>query len=184
MGSIIQAAVLLKQGVYGKLRYMIPLFPEASIYFTPFIITLSIIAIIYISLACLAQLDMKKIIAYSSIGHTNIIVLGLFSADLNGIIGSVYFKISHGQISSGLFLLIGILYDRYHTRQVKYYTGLVNQMPLFVVLFLFFTMANIAVPGTSGFISEFQIFIGVYHINNIILLLAGQAIILTPCYAL
>lgn len=166
------------------LRYLIPLFPAASSYFTPLVYTLCIIAIIYSSLACLAQTDLKKIIAYSSIAHMNTATIGIFTNTYLGISSSVYFLISHGIISSALFLLIGVLYDRYHTRIVNYYRGLVSIMPLFTTIFLIFSMANSAVPGTSGFISEFVTFIGAFSSNPFIAFFASLAIVLTPAYSL
>jgi len=182
-GSVILAAILLKLGSYGFIRYSIPLFPEASHLLSPFLCSLCIIAIIYTSVACLAQLDLKRVIAYSSIGHMNTSVIGLFSNDYHGISASIYFLISHGLISSALFLLIGVIYDRYHTRTIKYFRGIVMLMPLFTLIFLIFTLANAAIPGTSGFISEFIVFLGIYHMNPLVVF-AASAIILTPCYAL
>jgi proton-translocating NADH-quinone oxidoreductase chain M len=182
-GSVLLAAILLKLGSYGFIRYSICLFPEASHYFTCFISCLCLVAIIYTSVACLAQLDLKKLIAYSSIGHMNTSVIGLFSNDYHGISASILFLISHGIISSALFLLIGAVYDRYHTRRIKYYRGIVLLMPIFTLILFIFTLANAAVPGTSGFISELLVFLGLYHLNPLVVF-AALAIILTPCYAL
>ncbi len=182
--SVLQAAILLKLGSYGMLRYCLPLFPLASKLFTPFVLTQCVLAIIYSSVACLALWDMKKLIGYSSIGHMNTATLAIFTQDLNGLSVSIYFQISHGIISAGLFLLIGVLYDRYHTRTLKYYRGLVQFMPSFILFFLLFTLANIAVPGTSGFISEFLTFLAVSQINPFVVLLASSAIVLTPAYSL
>lgn len=182
--SVLLAAVLQKQGSYGLLRYCLSLFPLATIKFTPFIITLCIIGIIYSSFACLALQDMKKQIAYSSIGHMNIATLAIFTNDQNGINGGIYFLISHGIISSAQFILIGILYDRYHTRTIKYYRGLAIIMPLFSFFFLFFTLANIAVPGTSGFICEFLTFMATFNLNPFIGIIASIAIVITPAYSL
>lgn len=182
--SVILAAVLLKLGSYGFIRYSIPLFPDASTFFTPIVCTLCIIAIIYSSVACQAQLDMKKIIAYSSVGHMNTATIALFTNDYHGISAGVYFMISHGLISSALFLLIGVLYDRYHTRTIKYYRGLVMILPVFTLLFFVFTLANVAVPGTSGFISEFLTFLGALNLNPFIAFSASIAIVLAPAYAL
>jgi NADH:ubiquinone oxidoreductase subunit 4 (subunit M) len=166
------------------LRYLIPLFPAASFYFTPLVYTMCILAIIYSSLSCLAQVDLKKIIAYSSIAHMNTATIGIFTNTYHGISSSVYFLISHGLISSALFLLIGVLYDRYHTRTINYYRGLVSIMPIFSSLFLFFSLANSAVPGTSGFISEFVSFLGAFSSNPFVALFASLAIVLTPAYSL
>lgn len=182
--SVILAAILLKQGSYGFIRYSIPLFPDASTYFTPLVCTMCIIGIIYSSVACLAQTDMKKIIAYSSIGHMNTATIALFTNDYHGLSAGVYFLISHGLISSALFLLIGVQYDRYHTRTIKYYRGLVMIMPVFTVIFLLFTFANIAVPGTSGFISEFLTFLGAMNLNPFVAISSSIAIVLAPAYAL
>jgi NADH:ubiquinone oxidoreductase subunit 4 (subunit M) len=143
-----------------------------------------ILGIIYSSVACFAQVDMKKIIAYSSIGHMNTATIALFTNDYHGISAGVYFLISHGLISSALFLLIGVLYDRYHTRTIKYYRGLVLIMPVYTVLFLIFSLANVAVPGTSGFISEFLTFLGAMNLNPFIAVSASIAIVLAPAYAL
>lgn len=182
--SVLQAAIQQKQGSYGQQRYCQPLFPIATKIFTPIVITMCIIAIIYSSVACLALWDMKKQIAYSSIGHMNTATLAIFTNDYHGISASIYFLISHGQISSALFLQIGIQYDRYHTRTIKYYRGIVLIMPQYTVIFLFFTQGNIAVPGTSGFISEFQTFVAAFNQNPFIAILASQAIIQAPAYSL
>lgn len=182
--SVLQAAIQQKQGSYGQQRFNQALFPIASKIFLPLVITLCIIAIIYSSIACLSQWDMKKQIAYSSIGHMNTATIAIFTNEYNGQCASVYFLISHGLISSALFIQIGILYDRYHTRTIKYYRGLVQIMPIFSVIFLFFTQGNIAVPGTSGFISEFMTFIAAFHQNPFIAIFSSQAIILAPGYSL
>jgi proton-translocating NADH-quinone oxidoreductase chain M len=183
-GSVLLAGIILKLGGYGFVRYSLALFPEASIAFRPFVFTLALIGILYASIACLAQTDIKKVIAYSSVAHMNTSLLGLFSGSLSGIAGSIFFMVSHGLVSSALFLLVGVLYDRYHTRTVLYYRGLVLVMPLFAVFFLFFTMANIAFPGTSSFIAELMSFLGSMNTNPVLTLLATTAIILGPCYAL
>lgn len=183
IGSVLLAGVILKLGGYGFQRINIPLFPDANLFFTPLVFGLAIIGIIYSSISCLAQIDIKKIIAYSSIGHMNSSLQGLFSNNIHGIQGSIYFMITHGLISSGLFLLIGILYDRYHTRTLIYYRGLVLIMPLFILFFFIFSMANIAFPGTGSFISEFLTFLGAFQNNPIITLQGTIAIPLAPCYA-
>lgn len=182
--SVLLAAILLKQGAYGFFRYCLALFPLATSTITPFIFSICIIGIVYSSFACLSLQDMKKQIAYSSIGHMNIATLAIFTNDLNGISGSIYFLISHGIISSAQFFLIGVLYDRYHTRTIKYYRGLVQIMPLFSIFFLCFTLANIAVPGTSGFICEFLTFLAAFNQNPFIGIFASLAIVQTPTYSL
>ncbi len=182
--SIFLAAILLKLGSYGYFRFLLPLLPDALDAFHSFIYTLSIIGIIYTSLICITLIDMKKIIAYSSIGHMNICMLGLFSNSYTGLQASIYFMLSHGIISSGLFLLIGILYNRYHTRTLIYFKGLVLLYPLFSVFFILFQLGNIAFPLTSGFLSEVLTFIVIISQHPILGLFASLAIILTPIYVL
>jgi len=183
-GSVILAGILLKLGTYGFLRFSIPLFPYATLYFTPLIYTMSVIAIVYTSLTTLRQIDLKKIIAYSSVAHMNFVTLGLFSLNTQGIEGSILLMISHGLISPALFLCVGILYDRHKTRLVRYYSGCARTMPLFGVLFVFFTMANISLPGTSSFIGEFLVFVGTYQSNTFITFLAATGMVLGAAYAL
>lgn len=183
-GSVILAGILLKLGTYGFLRFSIPLFPFATFYFTPLIYTLSIIAIIYTSLTTLRQIDLKKIIAYSSVAHMNFVTLGLFSLNTQGIEGSILLMLSHGLVSPALFLCIGILYDRHKTRLLRYYAGCGRTMPLFALLFVFFTMANISLPGTSSFIGEFLVFIGTYQNNSFIAMLAATGMVLGAAYGL
>lgn len=182
-GSVLLAGIVLKLGSYGFIRYSLALFPEASLYFRPFIYTQALIGIIYSSIACQAQIDIKKVIAYSSVGHMNTSIQGIFSNNQPGLTGSIYFMISHGLISSALFLLIGIQYDRYHTRTIQYYRGLTLVMPIFTALFQVFSLANIAFPGTSSFIAEFQTFQGSFNANPILTFLATFSIIQSPCYA-
>lgn len=182
--SIYLAAILLKLGTFGILRYILPLFPIGIQKLQSIILTLAIIGIIYTSITCLTLWDIKKFIAYSSISHMNLSLLGLFSQNYIGISSSIYFMISHGIISSGLFLLVGILYDRYHTRILLYYRGLVLILPLYILILGIFTFANIAFPLTSGFISEILTFLSLIHFNPFITILASLAIILTPMYAL
>lgn len=182
--SVILAAILLKQGSYGFLRYSLPIFNIASITYQNFLFCLCLLGIIYASIVCQAQWDIKKIIAYSSVGHMNLATLGLFTQNQQAINGGIYFLLSHGIISAGLFLLVGILYDRYHTRTVRYYRGIVMFMPIFTLIFFIFSLANIAVPGTSGFIAEFLIFVGLFQNNLFIALFATLAIILTPSFML
>ena len=182
--SVLLAAILLKLGSYGFIRYSIPLFPYASKIFVPLVMTMSLIGIIYSSLTCLAQWDLKKFIAYSSVGHMNFTTIGLFSNNLHGIKSSIYFLISHGLISSALFLLVGVIYDRFHTRTIRYYGGLVYTMPIFVLFFIFFSLANIALPATSAYISEIYTLIGSFQFNPILTLFASLAIIIGPTYSL
>jgi proton-translocating NADH-quinone oxidoreductase chain M len=183
-GSVILAGILLKLGTYGFLRFSIPLFPQATLYFTPFILTLSVIAILYTSLTTLRQIDFKKIIAYSSVAHMNFVTIGLFSYNLQGIEGSILLMLSHGLVSSALFLCVGALYDRHKTRLVHYYGGLVTTMPVFSSVFLFFTLANMSLPGTSSFIGEFLILLGAFQKNTLIATLAAIGMILGAAYSL
>nr|AEB40013.1 NADH dehydrogenase subunit 4 [Funaria hygrometrica] len=183
-GSVILAGILLKLGTYGFLRFSIPMFPEATLYFTPFIYTLSVIAIIYTSLTTIRQIDLKKIIAYSSVAHMNFVTIGMFSLNIQGIEGSILLMLSHGLVSSALFLCVGVLYDRHKTRLVKYYGGLVSTMPMFSTIFLFFTSANMSLPGTSSFIGEFLILVGAFQRNSLVATLAALGMILGAAYSL
>ena len=183
-GSVILAGILLKLGTYGFLRFSIPLFPYATFYFTPLIYTMSIIAIIYTSLTTLRQIDLKKIIAYSSVAHMNFVTLGLFSLNTQGIEGSILLMLSHGLVSPALFLCVGVLYDRHKTRLLRYYAGCGRTMPLFAVLFVFFTMANISLPGTSSFIGEFLVLTGTYQNNSFVTFMAATGMVLGAAYAL
>nr|YP_009048884.1 NADH dehydrogenase subunit 4 [Wildemania schizophylla]AID57254.1 NADH dehydrogenase subunit 4 [Wildemania schizophylla] len=183
-GSVILAGVLLKMGGYGFLRFSLPLFPEASLYFAPLIYLLSIIAAIYASLTTIRQVDLKKIIAYSSVSHMGFVTLGLFSFTIQGIEGSIILMLSHGLVSSALFLCIGILYDRHKTRILKYYGGLVQVMPIFSLLFLFFTFSNLGFPGTSSFVGEFLVLIGLFYIQPITTFLSSLAMILGAGYSI
>nr|YP_009047427.1 NADH dehydrogenase subunit 4 [Ulota hutchinsiae]YP_009047626.1 NADH dehydrogenase subunit 4 [Orthotrichum stellatum]YP_009115192.1 NADH dehydrogenase subunit 4 [Lewinskya speciosa]YP_009231584.1 NADH dehydrogenase subunit 4 [Orthotrichum macrocephalum]YP_009231624.1 NADH dehydrogenase subunit 4 [Orthotrichum diaphanum]YP_009307234.1 NADH dehydrogenase subunit 4 [Orthotrichum bicolor]YP_009307274.1 NADH dehydrogenase subunit 4 [Orthotrichum callistomum]YP_009307314.1 NADH dehydrogenase sub len=183
-GSVILAGILLKLGTYGFLRFSIPMFPEATLYFTPFIYTLSVIAIIYTSLTTIRQIDLKKIIAYSSVAHMNFVTIGMFSLNIQGIEGSILLMLSHGMVSSALFLCVGVLYDRHKTRLVKYYGGLVSTMPMFSTIFLFFTLANMSLPGTSSFIGEFLILVGAFQRNSLVATLAALGMILGAAYSL
>lgn len=183
-GSVILAGILLKLGTYGFLRFSIPMFPEATLYFTPFIYTLSVIAIIYTSLTTIRQIDLKKIIAYSSVAHMNFVTIGMFSLNIQGIEGSILLMLSHGMVSSALFLCVGVLYDRHKTRLVKYYGGLVSTMPIFSTIFLFFTLANMSLPGTSSFIGEFLILVGAFQRNSLVATLAALGMILGAAYSL
>jgi NADH-ubiquinone oxidoreductase chain 4 len=183
-GSVILAGILLKLGTYGFLRFSIPMFPEATLYFTPFIYTLSVIAIIYTSLTTIRQIDLKKIIAYSSVAHMNFVTIGMFSLNIQGIEGSILLMLSHGLVSSALFVCVGVLYDRHKTRLVKYYGGLVSTMPMFSTIFLFLTLANMSLPGTSSFIGEFLILVGAFQRNSLVATLAALGMILGAAYSL
>ncbi|WP_321446658.1 NADH-quinone oxidoreductase subunit M [uncultured Cohaesibacter sp.] len=183
-GSVILAGVLLKMGGYGFLRFSLPMFPIASDMFAPLVYTLSVIAIIYTSLVALAQQDIKKLIAYSSVAHMGYVTMGVFSMTQQGVQGGIFQMISHGIVSGALFLCVGVVYDRMHTREISAYGGLVNRMPVFATLFMIFTMANVGLPGTSGFIGEFLTIIGVFQINTWVALFAATGVILSASYAL
>lgn len=183
-GSVILAGILLKLGTYGFIRFSITLFPAASFYFTPFVYSLSIIAIIYGSLTAIRQSDLKKIIAYTSIAHMNFVLLGIFSYSIIGIEGAVFQSINHGFVSSALFILVGTIYDRYKTRIIIYYGGLASVMPIFALIFLFFSMANIGFPGTGNFLGELFVFIGSFKINIILTLFSALSLIISAVYSL
>ncbi len=183
-GSVILAGILLKLGGYGFLRFSLPMFPLASDYFAPFVFALSVIAIIYTSLVAMMQEDIKKLIAYSSIAHMGYVTMGIFAANQQGVQGAIFQMISHGFVSGALFLCVGIIYDRLHTREIAAYGGLVNNMPKYAVAFMVFTMANVGLPGTSGFIGEFLTLIGVFRANTWVALFAATGVILSAAYAL
>jgi NADH-quinone oxidoreductase subunit M len=183
-GSVILAGVLLKMGGYGFIRVSLPMFPEASVYFAPLVFALSIIAIVYTSLVALVQEDIKKLIAYSSVAHMGFVTMGLFSMNEQGIQGAMFTMISHGLVSGALFLCVGVIYDRMHTREIKAYGGLVNRMPMYAVVFLILTMANVALPGTSGFIGEFLTLMGTFRSNTWVAFFATTGVILSAAYAL
>jgi NADH-quinone oxidoreductase subunit M len=183
-GSVILAAILLKMGGYGFLRFSLPMFPVASLDFAPFIFTLSVVAIIYTSLVALMQEDMKKLIAYSSVAHMGYVTMGIFAMNAEGVQGALFQMLSHGLVSGALFLCVGVVYDRMHTREIAAYGGLVNNMPKYAVAFMIFTMANVGLPGTSGFIGEFLTLLGVFKVNTWVALFATTGVILSACYAL
>jgi NADH-quinone oxidoreductase subunit M len=183
-GSVILAGILLKMGGYGFLRFSLPMFPDASVDFAPLVFALSVIAIIYTSLVALMQEDIKKLIAYSSVAHMGFVTMGLFALNRQGIDGAVFQMISHGFISGALFLCVGVIYDRMHTREIKAYGGLVNRMPLYAVIFMIFTMANVGLPGTSGFVGEFLTLVGAFKANTTVALLATTGVVLSAAYAL
>lgn len=184
IGSVILAGILLKLGVYGFLRFSLTLFPEASLYYSPLVYVLGLIGILYASFTAIRQTDIKRVIAYSSIAHMNLVVLGIFSFNSLGLQGSILQSLSHGFVSGGMFLIVGILYDRYHSRLLYYYGGLVHVMPLYSFFFLVFTLANIAVPGTSSFIGEFLLFCGIYQTNTLTCLIAVISVVLCAVYSL
>ncbi|MCY4337022.1 MAG: NADH-quinone oxidoreductase subunit M [Litoreibacter sp.] len=183
-GSVVLAAILLKMGGYGFLRFSLPMFPVGSEVMGEFVLWLSAIAIIYTSLVALAQEDMKKLIAYSSVAHMGYVTMGIFAVNQQGIDGAIFQMISHGFISGALFLCVGVIYDRMHTREIDAYGGLVNRMPAYALIFMLFTMANVGLPGTSGFIGEFLVLMGVFQVNTWIAMLATTGVILSAAYAL
>jgi len=183
-GSVILAGVLLKLGTYGFIRFSFPLFPEACFYFTPFVYAMSVVGIIYTSFTAIRQTDFKRIIAYTSVAHMNLVMVGLFSFNVIGLEGAILQSLSHGFVASALFLLIGVVYDRHHTRMVKYYGGLVHVMPIYITIFLFFTMANIGLPGTGSFIGEFLILTGSFKANTTITFFSATGMVIGGCYSL
>jgi NADH-quinone oxidoreductase subunit M len=183
-GSVVLAAILLKMGGYGFLRFSLPMFPVASDLLAPLVLWMSAIAIVYTSLVALAQQDMKKLIAYSSVAHMGYVTMGIFAANQQGIDGAIFQMISHGFISGALFLCVGVIYDRMHTREIDAYGGLVNRMPAYALIFMFFTMANVGLPGTSGFIGEFLTLMGVFQVNTWVAAVATTGVILSAAYAL
>ncbi len=183
-GSVVLAAILLKMGGYGFLRFSLPMFPIASDLLAPFVMWLSVIAIVYTSLVAMVQEDMKKLIAYSSVAHMGYVTIGIFSANQQGVDGAIFQMISHGFISGALFLCVGVIYDRMHTREIDAYGGLVNRMPAYALIFMFFTMANVGLPGTSGFVGEFLTLVGVFQANTWVAVIATTGVILSAAYAL
>lgn len=183
-GSVILAGVLLKMGGYGFLRFSIPMLPFATDFFIPFVFTLSVIAIIYTSLVALAQSDMKKLIAYSSVAHMGFVTLGTFSLTTQGVEGAVFQMLSHGIVSAALFLCVGVVYDRLHTREMTRYGGIVNNMPAYAVVFMVFVMGSVGLPGTSGFVGEFLILLGTFRISTTFTVLAATGVVLGAAYML
>src|SRR6056300_173332 len=183
-GSVILAAILLKMAGYGFIRFSLGLFPVASDFFSPLVSSLSIIAIVYTSLVALVQKDMKKLIAYSSVAHMGFVTIGIFAFNSQGIEGSIFQMISHGIISSALFLCVGVIYDRMHTRQISEYGGVVNTMPRYSVIFLVFILAGLGLPGTSGFVGEFLVLIGAFKANYLVAFFAATGVVLSACYSL
>jgi NADH-quinone oxidoreductase subunit M len=183
-GSVVLAALLLKMGGYGFLRFSLPMFPVGADLLTPLVLWLSAIAIVYTSLVAFAQEDMKKLIAYSSVAHMGFVTAGIFSANQQGVDGAIFQMISHGFISGALFLCVGVIYDRMHTRDISAYGGLVNRMPAYALIFMFFTLANVGLPGTSGFVGEFLTLIGIFQVNTWVAAFATSGVILSAAYAL
>ncbi len=183
-GSVVLAAVLLKMGGYGFLRFSLPMFPIASQELAPVVFWLSVIAIVYTSLVALAQEDVKKLIAYSSVAHMGYVTMGIFTFNQQGIDGAIFQMLSHGLVSAALFLCVGVLYDRLHTREISAYGGLVNRMPIYAFCFMVFTMANVGLPGTSGFVGEFLTLLGAFKANTLIAFIATFGVILSAAYAL
>ncbi len=183
-GSVILAGVLLKMGGYGFLRLSLPILPEASEYFTPLIFTLSVIAVIYTSLVALAQEDMKKLIAYSSVAHMGFVTLGIFTLTTQGLQGAMFQMLSHGVVSAALFLCVGVVYDRLHTREISRYGGLVKNMPRYATVFMIFMLASVGLPGTSGFVGEFLVLLGAYQVSTLATFLAATGVVLGAAYML
>ncbi|MBV9783855.1 MAG: NADH-quinone oxidoreductase subunit M [Acidisphaera sp.] len=183
-GSVILAGVLLKMGGYGFLRFSVPMLPQGSADFAPFMFALSVVAVIYTSAVALAQEDMKKLIAYSSVAHMGVVTIGIFTFNVQGISGAMFQMLSHGIVSAALFLVVGVIYDRLHTREITRYGGLVHRMPVYAVVFLVFTMASVGLPGTSGFVGEILVIIGSFRVSFWLSLLGGTGMILGAAYAL
>ena len=183
-GSVVLAAILLKMGGYGFLRFSLPMFPLASAELAPFIFVLSVVAIIYTSYVALMQEDMKKLVAYSSVAHMGFVTMGIFAMNAQGVQGGIFQMLSHGIVSGALFLCVGVIYDRMHTREIVAYGGLVNRMPIYAAVFLVFTLANVGLPGTSGFVGEFLTLLGTFQINTWVAFFATTGVILSACYAL
>ena len=183
-GSVILAGVLLKMGAYGFLRFSVPMLPDASQTFAPLMFTLSVIAVIYTSFVALAQEDMKKLIAYSSVAHMGVVTIGIFTFNEQGIQGALFQMLSHGIVSGALFLIVGVVYDRIHSREIVRYGGLADRMPAYALVFMLFTMASVGLPGTAGFVGEFLVIVGAAQINFWLALLGGLGMILGAAYML
>lgn len=183
-GSVLLAGLLLKLGSYGFLRFSLALFPIASIYFTPFIFTLSLLGVVYTSLTAIRQTDLKRLIAYTSVAHMNLVIIGLFTGTVIGVEAALLQSLSHGFVSSALFLIIGVLYDRWHSRVIKYYSGLAHTMPVFISIFLFFTMANLGLPGTSSFVGEFLLLVSAFESNTSVCFFAATSMVFGGAYSL
>jgi NADH-quinone oxidoreductase subunit M len=183
-GSVILAGILLKLGTYGMVRVLIGFFPEATVYYTPRVYTMAMTAIVYTSRTAIRQTDMKRVIAYASVAHMNMTLVGVFSRTPQGREGALLQMLSHGLVSGALFRCVGVLYDRHHTRRISYYGGVAQTMPRFVFFFLFFTMANIALPGTSSFVGEFMILVGIFQTNTFAAFVSATSMVLGGAYSL
>jgi NADH-quinone oxidoreductase subunit M len=183
-GSVILAGVLLKMGAYGFLRFSVPMLPQASADFTPLIYGLSVVAVIYTSLVALVQEDMKKLIAYSSVAHMGFVTIGIFTMTAQGVTGALFQMLSHGVVAGALFLCVGVIYDRLHTREIARYGGLVHRMPKYAALFMLFMMASMGLPGTSGFVGELLVVLGAFQVNTWVATLMASGLILGACYML
>lgn len=183
-GSVILAGILIKLGAYGFIRFSLPLLPDACLYFTPLVFTLASLAIVYASLTTMRQTDLKRVIAYSSVGHMGVVMLATFSLSVVGVEGSIYLQLAHGIVSSALFIIVTLIYERHHTRVIKYYRGITLTMPIYSAIFLFFTLCNIAVPLSCNFIGEFLSFLAVFQVNPFITIISSLGIILSAAYAL
>jgi len=183
-GSVILAGVLLKMGGYGFIRFSLGMLPEASEYFSPLIMILSVIAVIYTSLVALAQTDIKKLIAYSSVAHMGIVTIGIFVVNSQGLEGAMVQMISHGIVSGALFLCVGVIYDRMHTRDINFYGGLVNKMPIYATVFMIFMLGSVGLPGTSGFVGEFLVIVGAFQYSSLVVIGAASGIVLSAVYML
>ena len=183
-GSVILAGVLLKMGAYGFLRFSVPMLPQATALFAPLMFSLSVVAVIYAALVALAQEDMKKLIAYSSVSHMGVVTIGIFTVNVQGLSGAIFQMLSHGIVSAALFLVVGVIYDRMHTREIVRYGGLADRMPKYALVFMLFMMASIGLPGTSGFVGEFLVIVGSLQVNFWLALLGGMGMILGAAYML
>jgi len=183
-GSVILAGVLLKMGGYGFIRFSLGMLPEASEYFSPLVMTLSIVAVVYTSIVALAQTDIKKLIAYSSVAHMGLVTIGIFIVNAQGLEGAMIQMISHGVVSGALFLCVGVIYDRMHTRDINFYGGLVNRMPIYATVFMIFMLGSVGLPGTSGFIGEFLVIVGAFKYSSIVVIGSATGIVLSAVYML